>query len=168
MKLIFIVILGFCSIALQAQETITAAGSNNTGTGGSISLTAGQTVYITITGSEGTVSPGVQQPYEISVVTGNENAGNFSLSWSVYPNPANEFLKVTLLHDSENADLKPETLTLRLYDLSGRLLLEKNLDGYETTISMSGFIPATYLLSIVTRSSTIKRELITFKVIKNP
>ena len=68
---ILIVIVGF---PLIAQEAIPAAGSNAIGSGGSVSYSVGQVVYTINTGTNGSVAEGVQQPYEISVVVGIEQA----------------------------------------------------------------------------------------------
>ena len=69
-------IMFLCSIfiaSLQAQETIPATGGNASGSGGSVSYTIGQITYRTISGTNGAVTQGIQQPYEISVVTAVEN-----------------------------------------------------------------------------------------------
>ena len=77
---------------IQAQNAIPASGANGSGAGGTISYTVGQVVYTTSTGTMGSVAQGVQQPYEISVVTSLEEAKDFSLEFVVYPNPATDFL----------------------------------------------------------------------------
>ncbi|RLD56213.1 MAG: T9SS C-terminal target domain-containing protein, partial [Bacteroidetes bacterium] len=68
---------------LQAQEVIPATGGEASGSGGSASYTVGQVVYTTNTGTNGnSVSQGVQQPYEISVVTGIAEAKDINLEVS--------------------------------------------------------------------------------------
>ena len=57
-----------------AQEGINVTGANASGSGGSASYTVGQMVYQTNTGTNGSVAEGVQQPYEISIVTAIEKA----------------------------------------------------------------------------------------------
>ena len=47
----------------QAQNIIPASGGNATGSGGTVSYTVGQIVYVTDTGNTGSVIQGVQQPY---------------------------------------------------------------------------------------------------------
>lgn len=81
------IITGMCCIQLLSQETVSAGGKEATGTGGTVSYTIGQVVYTTNTGTNGSVVQGVQQPYEISVVTGLEEAEDISLEFSIYPNP---------------------------------------------------------------------------------
>ncbi|MEE4177590.1 MAG: hypothetical protein V2I46_08780, partial [Bacteroides sp.] len=54
--------------ALFGQEAVVPAGGNATGSGGSVSYTAGQVFYLIHSGPSGSVSQGVQQPYEIFAV----------------------------------------------------------------------------------------------------
>jgi hypothetical protein len=57
-----------------AQETATGTGGDATGTGGTSSYSVGQILYTTNTGTNGSINQGVQQPYEISIVTEIEEA----------------------------------------------------------------------------------------------
>jgi len=91
--LCFLLLSGFGTTILQAQVTIPASGGNATGSGGTVSYTVGQIQYNTYSGTNGTVSQGVQQPYEISVVTAIKNTGEITLECIVYPNPTRGLLK---------------------------------------------------------------------------
>jgi len=66
------VLIAFCLFrsvtAILAQTAIPAAGGNATGSGGTVSYSVGQLTYNTYQGSVGTVSEGVQQPYEILTI----------------------------------------------------------------------------------------------------
>ncbi len=65
------------------------------GSDGTASYTVGQVVYTTETGTNGySIAQGVQQPFEISVVTGIKEAKDISLSVSAYPNPTSDYLIV--------------------------------------------------------------------------
>jgi hypothetical protein len=55
---------------LAMQNTIPAAGGNAKGSGGSASFTVGQIFYTKLSGTNGTVIQGIQQPYEISMPNG--------------------------------------------------------------------------------------------------
>src|SRR5665648_610915 len=112
-------LLGFCIAFVQGQQTIPATGENATGSGGSVSYTVGQIIFNTISGTTGTVAQGVQQPYEISVVTTIENARDITLECTVYPNPTRG--KIKLIVES----LDNENLRIRLYDINGILLQDK-------------------------------------------
>ena len=78
-------LLGFCIAIVQGQQTIPATGGNASGSGGSVSYTVGQILNSSISGSNGTVVQGVQQPYEISVVTALRNTEDISLKCSGLP-----------------------------------------------------------------------------------
>lgn len=154
--LIAFFLFGFGTI-IQAQNTIPTSGGDASGSGGSVSYTGGQIVYTTNTSSNGSVSQGVQQPYEISVVTEVEEAKNISLEIVVYPNPATDFIKLKI----ENYDV--QNLRYQLYDINGSLLQGNKIVGNETSIVMSNYVSATYFLKMTDNNKVVK----TFKIIKN-
>jgi len=140
-----------------AQNTIPATGGNATGSGGSVSYTVGQVVDDTYTGTNGSIAQGVQQPYEISVLNGIDEALGISLEIMVYPNPTMDFIKLkTVNYETQN-------LRYQLYDMNGRLVKENRVEGDETSIVMSNLVPATYFLKVMEKNEVIK----TFKIIKN-
>lgn len=77
---------------LRAQDAVPMSGGNASGSGGSACYSVGLVVYTTNTGTNGSVAQGVQQPFEISVVSGIEDAKEITLQYSVYPNPATNYL----------------------------------------------------------------------------
>lgn len=141
---------------IQSQETITASGGNATGSGGTVSYTVGQVAYTTNLSTSGTVTQGVQQPYEIFVVTGIEEAKGINLEISVYPNPTATFLRLKV----ENCKL--EILSYQLYDVNGSLLQNGKIVNKETIIKIGDLAPAEYYLRI----SDNQNEVRTFKIIK--
>lgn len=155
LKLCVLLVLGLGLPGLQAQYAILAAGSNASGIGGSISYSVGQVVYITMTGTNGSMAPGVQQPYEISV--GLDEAKGITLSCSVYPNPVFDVLTLKV----EN--FNHSTLTVSLYDMNGKVLENKKLEGDATSIDMGNLAPATYFLKVTDNNKEVK----IFKIIKN-
>jgi len=128
LKLTAILFIGLGLTGLQAQEAIPASGGNASGSSGTTSYTVGQVVYTTNTGTNGSVAQGVQQPYEISVVSGIEQAEYIQLECSAYPNPTTDFLTLKV----ENFD--NENLSYQLFDISGKLLENKELTGNETPL----------------------------------
>lgn len=147
-----------CGATIQAQNTIPASGGNASGDGGTVSYSVGQVVYTTNTSvTSGSIAQGVQQPFEISVITAIEQAEDITLVCSVYPNPANDFLTLKV----ENYDNK--SLSYRLFDANGKLLESKKVTGNETTISMANLLPNLYLLKVIDNQKEIK----IFKIIKN-
>ena len=146
-----------CSLFIQGQSTIPATGGNATGGGGSVSYTVGQVTYQTPAGSNGTVAQGVQQPYEISVVTAIENTEGIILEYKIYPNPTSGSLKLLIKpYDDEN-------FRYRLFDINGLLFLDKKINSGETEIPMESYTPATYFLRILLNNQEVK----VFKIIKN-
>lgn len=158
-KLICILFLSLWFTVLYAQEAIPAAGGNATGSGGSMSYSVGQDVYTTNTGSNGSVAQGIQQPYEIFVVTGLEEAIGIKLNLSAYPNPATDFL---ILKVDVSTQLNFHSMSYQLFDLSGKLLENKELMSSETSIDMKNLLPSTYLLKVIDKNKEVK----TFKIIK--
>ena len=141
----------------QAQQSANATGGDATGTGGTAAYSAGQVVYTTNTGSNGSVAQGVQQAYEISVVTGIKNETKIIMSLVVFPNPTTSFLNLQI------ADLKTEQLTYQLTDAIGKLIIENKITESNTQINMNAQAEAIYFLNIIQNNQTVK----TFKIIKN-
>ncbi len=156
-KLLTVIILIFGFNGLQAQETIPATGGEATGTG-SASYTVGQVVYTAYTGTNGnSIVQGVQQPFEISVVTGIPEAKEINLEILAYPNPTTDFLTISV----KNFELS--LLSFQLYDLNGKLLKNKKITSDKTKITTNDLAPATYFLKVTDNKKTIK----SFKIIKN-
>jgi len=157
LKLSIVILFSVGLTGLQAQNAIPASGGNASGSGGSSSYSVGQIVYTTNTGTNGSSAQGVQQPYEISVITGLEEALDISLEIMVYPNPATDFIKLKI----ENYEV--ENLRYRLYDINASLLQDSKIEGQETNIVMSYYSSGIYFLKVTDNIKVIK----TFKIIKH-
>lgn len=142
---------------LNAQETVSSAGGNASGRAGSVSYTIGQLVFSYYSGTNGSIVQGVQQPYEISVLTSVEDPEIKTIDCIVYPNPASDIIKLSI----STPDLS--NMHFRLYDVKGVLLQEMKVDNEETEISLSRLAPSTYILRVLRNM----KELKTFKIIKN-
>jgi hypothetical protein len=149
-------LLGFCVAIVQGQQTIPAAGGNASGSGGSVSYTVGQTLCSTISGSNGTVVQGVQQPFEISVVTAIRNTEDISLKCLVYPNPTGGITK--LVFESPDFD----NLRYRLFDINGVLLQDKAVEKREEEISLENLSSSVYFLKVLKDNLEVK----VFKIVK--
>jgi hypothetical protein len=156
-KIFLCLLLSGFGTTLLAQNTIPASGGNANGSGGSVSYTIGQTVYTTNAGTNGSSAQGVQQPYEISVVTGTKEASDITLEIQVYPNPATDFIKLIVLN------YEIDNLKYQLYDDSGNLLNYDKVEGDEKSISMGNYSPGIYFLKVIQGNKMLK----TFKIIKN-
>ena len=154
----FLIILCCCGFytPLKGQETIPATGGNATSIGGSVSYTVGQILYSTLTGTNGIVAQGVQQPYEISVVTAIRNTEEINLECSVYPNPTSGLARLVF----KSPDY--ENMKFRLYDINGVLLQDKKVESMETEISMENLLSSVYFLKVIKDNLEVK----VFKIVK--
>jgi len=161
-KLYAILLLCLSLTNVHSQETLTVAGGDASGSGGSVSYSVGQVVYTTNTGTNGSAAQGVQQPYEISVVSGLEEAMGINLYISAYPNPTTDFLILKI-----DGNVQTQCIA-SLYDINGKLVLNLKVTANETIIPMKDFIPAIYFLKIIkTQGIASQQEIKTFKIIKN-
>ncbi len=149
--------IAFSCAGLHAQVAIPATGGKALGAGGTVSYTVGQVGYETNTGLNGSVAPGVQQPYEISMVASTVITGLIDLVYSVYPNPATDLVQLKI----ENYEVS--NLNYQLFDMTGKLLQSKRIENSETSISMKTFSQSTYFLKITKNNKEVK----TFKIIKH-
>ena len=63
----------------------------------------------------------------------------------IYPNPVSDILSIDLA--------KTDNCELYLYDITGKLLLQKSVSSYPAQINVSGLKPGVYLLSIIDRKN---------------
>lgn len=149
----------FCFSQLHAQtlhENMNSSGGSLSGSGGSASQSVGQVFYTIVSGTSGTANQGIQQPYEISIVTETEEAIGISLTMSAYPNPTTGLLKLRI------DEIRFDNLNFQLYDASGKLLDTGKISGTETDIDLTFREPAVYFLKVHRHSEDLK----TFKIIK--
>jgi hypothetical protein len=149
-------VLFFGITNLLAQQGTSASGADASGSGGTASYTIGQTDYSTASGSGGIITQGIQQPYEIFIVTGIEEK-SIDLTASVYPNPTTDFVLLKV-ENSISANF-----TFQLYDIQGKILLNKKVENNQTSISMADLANAVYFIKVLNNNNEVK----TFKIIKN-
>lgn len=151
--LLFLLIL--TSSGLNAQNGPVSAGGNAIGSNGSVGYSIGQVDFITASGSGGTTTQGLQQPYEIFVV-GIDNDPNIILELYAYPNPT--AYQVNL----KTENWKTEDLFYQVYDQNGGLLMQHKLVGSITVVPLQELPSATYFLNVYDKNAEIK----SFKIIK--
>lgn len=139
-----VIMLSFKVIGVHAQETIVVSGGNASGINGTVSYT---------------VVPSIQQPYEITVVTGIEEK-EIDLMLSVYPNPTSDYLTLKV------SDPELSTLNFQLFNVSGQMLLSKQITANETKVLMTRYEKGTYFLKITETKPTTFKGIKTFKIIK--
>lgn len=140
---------------LAAQESVNASGGDASGGGGTCAYSIGQIVCTTNSASVGSVAMGVQQPYEISVLTSiNQSSLNFEII--VFPNPATDFLNLKI----ENAELLD--FDFKLFDVNGRLVESRGVNVDNEVVDMHCLPSSTYFLKVFKRDLEVKN----FKIIK--
>jgi hypothetical protein len=154
-KLSALLLLGIGFNQVYAQQATTASGGDASGSGGSVAYSIGQIVYTTNTSSSGSVAQGVQQPYEISIITGLLET-DIKLNLSAYPNPTTNYLMLQI----DNFD---KDLSYQLFDISGKLLESNTVAANSTTINMEQMQTGSYFLKVTQNNTLVK----TFKIIKN-
>lgn len=156
MRQLFFLLFLFGVTQIQAQQAILASGGNAIGSGGTVTNSIGQIEYITATGTGGTATQGVQQPFEIVTLSGQEFT-QISLQMVVYPNPTSSFVNLKI------GKYTSEKLTYELFDLNGRQIYGQKISNPETKIEMENLASAIYFLKVSDENKPLK----TFKIIKN-
>jgi hypothetical protein len=139
---------------LLAQEVVTSSGGYAATSGGKLTWTIGEPVTETISGTNATLTQGFNQgKLLITVIKNPENTG---LTFKVYPNPANDYLRLSV-GEEETGNLK-----YFLIDMGGKMLFERNLFGTETDISIGTLPASVYLLKVYQNN----KEIGVYKIIK--
>lgn len=142
---------------VSAQQVTSSSGGDASGSGGSIAYSVGQVVYLYTNSTTGSVAEGVEQPYEISIVTSVNEYVKKDIGLTVYPNPTTNLIKLKV--ESSNID----NLSFQLYDLQGKLLETQKINSANTLINVENFPNATYFVKVLRNN----KEVETFKIIKN-
>ena len=150
MKKLITVIATISSLNLVAQYGIVSTGASIQNTNGSISNSIGQPAYKNAVGSNNSSCEGLQQPFIL--ITGIEEHDAGSISFDVYPNPAQSTLTINSSDDQQE---------FILFDLYGRKVL---MDSFRksTNINVSLLPGGLYILQV-----KIGKEIITKKIALN-
>jgi hypothetical protein len=98
-KMIKYVFLAWLSIlGLHAQQAFTAGGGTGSGSGGTMSFSIGQVLYRYYSGTNGSISEGVQQASNVTISSfeNTEAQKAEAINLIVIPNPASEQIQVNL------------------------------------------------------------------------
>ena len=156
MKHILFLIILFSSSVSYCQREVVASGGNASGSGGSVSYSLGQVAYQSVTGTNGNVNQGVQQPFEIFTLSNSEFDTSFSAI--LFPNPAAVSVTLSIDLSKEGANYDYE-----LTDVTGKRISHDKITADETTINVEGLAEACYFLNILNGNKRVK----TFKLLKN-
>ncbi|AUC81949.1 T9SS type A sorting domain-containing protein [Lacinutrix sp. Bg11-31] len=140
---------------IYSQQTIPASGGEATGSGGSSSYSVGQLAYNTNTGSNGSVSQGVQQSIELFTLS-NPELTTVNLSAVTYPNPTSDYIILKI------SDSTLDNLSYTLIDVNGKAITNGKITNVDTQIKMQHLSTGMYILKI----NQNNQELKTFKIIK--
>lgn len=152
---VVIVLLSIVPMAF-AQEIILTAGGEAAGNNGSVTYSVGQVAFQASESTAGSLSEGIQIPYEIYDITNVEDV-NINLKATVYPNPVSE----NLILDIKDCALID--LSYQIFDMNGKILKNESISNSNTMINMSSYTRATYFIKVFDNNKIIK----TFKIIKN-
>lgn len=155
-KFAFLILISISFTVSYAQESIVSSGGNDTGLGGSSSYSVAQILYNSNSGSNGFVTQGVQQPYEI-IALGIDDFAEINLRMSAYPNPTIDVLHLVV------SDNKWSVLSYQLFDSNGRTLSKlQKITASEMLLPMQEKQVGIYFVAVSNEVKTVK----TFKIIK--
>jgi hypothetical protein len=154
-KTTIVTVLLLSTHLIYSQETIPTSGGDATGSGGSSSFSVGQIVYTTHTGSNGSISQGVQQSYEIFTLS-NAALSTVNLTATTYPNPTSDYVVLAI------SDVSLIDLSYALYDIQGKPIAKSTISSKDTQIDMLSLSAGTYLLNVNQNNQKLK----SFKIIK--
>ena len=136
-----------------AQKVVSANGGTATVAGTVVSWTIGEPITATVSDGTTTLTQGFQQS-KLTVTAVNEIQVS-GVEIKVYPNPTSNYVTV---HYSKVVE-KP---IYRLFDLSGRLIQQKNIESTDEKIDMTEYSGGSYILKL----NSGQQPLQTFKIIK--
>ncbi len=157
---VFLIICLFLGISTSvfAQQSFNASNGECHGSEGNSCYSIGQVFYHTHNNTEvGSEVQGVHQPFEISIITGNNEDLLPHISLSLYPNPTPGILKINI------NTLEFKDIHFLLFNVNNQLMHSGQINGGQKIMDLSEFPSATYFLQIVNNDKVIK----IFRVVKN-
>jgi len=155
-KRFLIILILFVPVCVMAQSGAVTSGGNAAGAGGKVSYSVGQIATDPISSSNGKITQGMQQPYEIFVLTGIKG-NSIKLNAAVYPNPAAGFVVLSI----EQKNLSG--ITCVLTDMQGKIISTVQVKSGQTKIDLSQLAQGAYQMQVFQNNESVK----IFKVIKN-
>jgi hypothetical protein len=135
MKALLFCILVSLSYISTGQQGIVSAGGDATGSGGSISYSVGQVVY----SNNNFVNEGVQQPYEIFIISVDDSFLDVQLN--LFPNPTSQELFIEMKNFREG-------ISADVFDADGSLIDTIRLLSDRTSIQVKDWAAATYFVRL--------------------
>ena len=138
-----------------SQEAIPVSAGEASGSGGSVSYTVGQVFYTTNTAATGSVSQGVQHPFDFQTLS-NPELTTVKVTAVTYPNPTSDYVILKI------SDSALDNLSYKLFDVTGKAISNGDITNGDTQISMQQFAIGIYILKV----NRHRQELKTIKIIK--
>jgi len=157
-KNIFItkILLISCFYFNYAQENISVSGGESTSNDGVVSFSIGQVFYNNFENNDGSISEGIQQVYEISVISQIKDKQTNNIEIYAYPNPANDYIIIDI------KDYKDEDYSFEICDINGKILFKNVINSTKTKAFIDETISSIYFIKILQNKTEIK----TFKILK--
>jgi hypothetical protein len=154
-KSIFLASILFVIQLAQSQEAIPVSAGAAVGSGGTANYTVGQVFYTTHTTTAGSVSQGVQHPFEFQTLS-NAALTTVNLTAVTYPNPTKDFiiLKIT--------DTALNNLRYTLFDVNGKSIASGSITESSTQVQLKHLAIGAYVLKVSQKNKALK----TFKILK--
>lgn len=143
-----------CCPGLLAQQVVSTAGSILSNANGSISYTIGEGIAQTLSKGDKTLTQGFHQTtIAVSII---REMKDLDFSISVFPNPTSSELTLKLTKENIFG------LQYLLFDMNGKLFMQKELQSVETKIPVDQLVEGFYIIKV----QDVTKELKTFKIIK--
>lgn len=146
-----------CYTVSWSQSSTLTSGSTAVGNDGSASFSIGQPIIHSISDGSSSVSFGVQQPYEISQITGTDDL-DLSNIIHIFPNPVSDNLTIKI--DAEHG--QNQILTAKIIDVHGKQISTFTLDQETQTIESNSWPQGVYFIQIFNTQNQSR----TYKIIK--
>jgi hypothetical protein len=141
---------------LYAQEVISSNGGSYKGSAVQVDWTIGEPVISTLTSGTNILTQGFHQSN--LTVTAVDQPAISPITLKVYPNPVSEQLLL------ETGKGEKQRFSLKLFDITGKLLLQQAVKQSVETVNMQVYVPGNYLLMVFAEDG---RPIQTFKVVKD-
>lgn len=149
--------IGYAFAQSVKPEVIASAGDYFTSTNNTMSWTLGECITETYTSANNKLTQGFQQStYTITAVTQLALNG---ISVKAFPNPTTDYINILV----ETTGGYQINCSVELFDIKGKLLMNKKLNDKLMKLDMSQFANGAYFLKVSGKGKTILQN---FKIIK--
>lgn len=131
----------FAGVALLAQRDAVSTGGVATGTGGSVSFSIGQVANDAPASGTGSVTQGVQQPYD-DLSTVIPDHGLDASDVTAFPTVTNDLVVVSVPGSTTSP------LRMDVIDALGRIVVHRAIVAARTELSLGALAPGTYRLRV--------------------